>query len=64
MGDYRKMKLLFLTIDTITLAITYIAIFVVVFSDKVDAYNTFVFVMLGILFADRTKREIERDLKL
>ncbi len=58
------MKLLFLTIDTITLAITYIAIFVVVFSDKVDAYNTFVFVMLGILFTDRTKREIERDLKL
>jgi len=58
------MKLLFLTIDAVTLAITYIAMFVVVFSGKVDAYNTFIFVMLGFLFADRTKREIERDLKL
>lgn len=64
MGDYRKMKLLFLTIDTITLAITYLAMLAVVFTDKVDAYNTFIFVMLGFLFADRTKREIERDLKL
>lgn len=58
------MKYFFLSIDTLTLILTYVILGIVIFSDKVNGLDTVQFTMIAILFADRMQNEIKKDLKL